>query len=79
MTCLSDEDKARIDLSPLVGESAVAHVYARTREHWNVEAANSLGKLATDRGSAQKRDRFHIAMQRYEEEVETWVSCCSII
>ena len=57
--------------TPLMGES-VADFYARTTEYWNVEAANSVGKAAADRGDALsakelKREGFHLAQARYEE------------
>jgi len=57
--------------TPLMGE-AVADFYARTTEYWNVEAANSVGKIAADRGDVMstkelKREGFHLAKERYEE------------
>lgn len=57
--------------TPLMGES-VADFYARTTEYWNVEAANSVGKAAADRGEAMsakelKREGFQLAKERYEE------------
>ncbi|KAL7534458.1 hypothetical protein ACHAXR_005887, partial [Thalassiosira sp. AJA248-18] len=57
--------------TPLMEES-VADFYARTTEYWNVEAANSVGKAAADRGEAMsakelKREGFQLAKERYEE------------
>ena len=67
-------DKLGVDnemRTPLMGES-VADFYARTTEHWNVEASKSVGKVAADRGEAMsnkelKREGFNLAKQRYEE------------
>lgn len=66
-------DKLGVDneRTPLTGES-VADFYARTRDVWNVEASNSVGKVAADRGEAMsskelKREGFHLAKLRYEE------------
>lgn len=68
------KDKLGVDneqRTPLMGESQ-ADFYARTAEYWNVEAGNSAGKAAADRGEAMsskelKREGFNLAKERYEE------------
>lgn len=57
--------------TPLIGES-VADFYARTTDYWTLEAANTVGQVAADRGESMsskelKGSAFELAKGRYEE------------